>query len=143
MIRRPPRSTRTDTLFPYTTLFRSPDHHLRPWRHVPARPSGRRGLLGRRACGPRAAAGGFLPRRIRPHRRLPRLGDRGHAAGSPRIRAMTGTLWQRMDGAARSAAPGLMTLMLVLLGVMPLHLPFYGAVAPILPLMSKIGRAHV
>src|SRR3546814_10736387 len=24
MIRRPPRSTRTDTLFPYTTLFRSP-----------------------------------------------------------------------------------------------------------------------
>src|SRR3546814_7627432 len=27
MIRRPPRSTRTDTLFPYTTLFRSiPDY---------------------------------------------------------------------------------------------------------------------
>src|SRR3546814_10764918 len=28
MIRRPPRSTRTDTLFPYTTLFRS-DHAQR------------------------------------------------------------------------------------------------------------------
>src|SRR3546814_1796380 len=31
MIRRPPRSTRTDTLFPYTTLFRSSgigDHRL-------------------------------------------------------------------------------------------------------------------
>src|SRR3546814_1519639 len=27
MIRRPPRSTRTDTLFPYTTLFRSPGPH--------------------------------------------------------------------------------------------------------------------
>src|SRR3546814_15993817 len=26
MIRRPPRSTRTDTLFPYTTLFRSVGH---------------------------------------------------------------------------------------------------------------------
>src|SRR3546814_12369154 len=26
MIRRPPRSTRTDTLFPYTTLFRSCPH---------------------------------------------------------------------------------------------------------------------
>src|SRR3546814_4958862 len=26
MIRRPPRSTRTDTLFPYTTLFRSISH---------------------------------------------------------------------------------------------------------------------
>src|SRR3546814_10336257 len=43
MIRRPPRSTRTDTLFPYTTLFRSlsvgavvhrgaADHH--PRRHL-------------------------------------------------------------------------------------------------------------
>src|SRR3546814_12099952 len=32
MIRRPPRSTRTDTLFPYTTLFRScePNGALRP-----------------------------------------------------------------------------------------------------------------
>src|SRR3546814_5495831 len=30
MIRRPPRSTRTDTLFPYTTLFRSDDHHIGP-----------------------------------------------------------------------------------------------------------------
>src|SRR3546814_4580664 len=29
MIRRPPRSTRTDTLFPYTTLFRSPCQALR------------------------------------------------------------------------------------------------------------------
>src|SRR3546814_9507518 len=28
-IRRPPRSTRTDTLFPYTTRFRSPDRALR------------------------------------------------------------------------------------------------------------------
>src|SRR3546814_10529441 len=29
MIRRPPRSTRTDTLFPYTTLFRSSTFNLR------------------------------------------------------------------------------------------------------------------
>src|SRR3546814_5453602 len=28
MIRRPPRSTRTDTLFPYTTLFRSPEQRF-------------------------------------------------------------------------------------------------------------------
>src|SRR3546814_7486843 len=28
MIRRPPRSTRTDTLVPYTTLFRSKNHAL-------------------------------------------------------------------------------------------------------------------
>src|SRR3546814_2754875 len=31
MIRRPPRATRTDTLFPYTTLFRSLQHG--PHRH--------------------------------------------------------------------------------------------------------------
>src|SRR3546814_13389526 len=44
MSRRPPRSTRTDTLFPYTTLFRSSDgglrRHLdlaRPRRRHPAR----------------------------------------------------------------------------------------------------------
>src|SRR3546814_12615691 len=30
MIRRPPRSTRTDTLFPYTTLFRSLESHAAP-----------------------------------------------------------------------------------------------------------------
>src|SRR3546814_15176571 len=30
MIRRPPRSTRTDTLFPYTTLFRSRPRKKRP-----------------------------------------------------------------------------------------------------------------
>src|SRR3546814_3086421 len=45
MIRRPPRSTRTDTLFPYTTLFRSrrrPDGDGRPRR--PAAPPPARGL---------------------------------------------------------------------------------------------------
>src|SRR3546814_10882251 len=35
MIRRPPRSTRTDTLFPYTTLFRSRTRHVSP--ALPAR----------------------------------------------------------------------------------------------------------
>src|SRR3546814_6528072 len=35
MIRRPPRSTRTDTLFPYTTLFRSHDFCNRADRSIP------------------------------------------------------------------------------------------------------------
>src|SRR3546814_20607566 len=35
MIRRPPRSTRTDTLFPYTTLFRSTPPIRRPLRSCP------------------------------------------------------------------------------------------------------------
>src|SRR3546814_4169115 len=38
MIRRPPRSTRTDTLFPYTTLFRSSHPHHRPARDHQAFP---------------------------------------------------------------------------------------------------------
>src|SRR3546814_17530612 len=48
MIRRPPRSTRTDTLFPYTTLFRSrhraaPTRRARHWgRPTPAPPGARR-----------------------------------------------------------------------------------------------------
>src|SRR3546814_9949785 len=36
MIRRPPRSTRTDTLFPYTTLFRSLLNRLIGFMAVPA-----------------------------------------------------------------------------------------------------------
>src|SRR3546814_15360806 len=45
MIRRPPRSTRTDTLFPYTTLFRSLTYstrfsgsNFRPWKLADQRP---------------------------------------------------------------------------------------------------------
>src|SRR3546814_9915792 len=34
MIRRPPRSTRTDTLFPYTTLFRSPCRTCESFRPI-------------------------------------------------------------------------------------------------------------
>src|SRR3546814_5288088 len=41
MVRRPPRSTRTDTLFPYTTLFRS--QNARPGRD--RRRSSRKGNL--------------------------------------------------------------------------------------------------
>src|SRR3546814_7881682 len=40
MIRRPPRSTRTDTLFPYTTLFRSIDPQHAPSLAAQARGDG-------------------------------------------------------------------------------------------------------
>src|SRR2546430_6859522 len=74
MIRRPPRST----LFPYTTLFRSREHHRgdadhgrrrgnrcvqrpgRPWRNVPRRPLGE----------------GLCLRECREQRRIPRDRDR-------------------------------------------------------------------
>src|SRR3546814_14308560 len=57
MIRRPPRSTRTDTLFPYTTLFRS-SH--RAWVQPPP-------------CPPRRAGCGCS-------RRRPCDGEKGHEA---------------------------------------------------------------
>src|SRR3546814_5594100 len=49
MIRRPPRSTRTDTLFPYTTLFRSA-RHLR--RGLGDGEAGARSEAGRRDMAP-------------------------------------------------------------------------------------------
>src|SRR3546814_16575759 len=79
MIRLPPGSTRPDTLFPYTALFRSrrragalrrahPPRHRRqgaarpararlaPGRHLPRRPGHRAAVV------PVSGAGGFLPR---------------------------------------------------------------------------------
>src|SRR3546814_5973825 len=49
MIRRPPRSTRTDTLFPYTTLFRS--HHAAAARGLRRRTAFSAAAF--RAAGPR------------------------------------------------------------------------------------------
>src|SRR3546814_17250886 len=99
MIRRPPRSTRTDTLFPYTTLFRS----QRARRHgaaVRLRAGGvgegtdaDRGLQ-RLSLGAHRRAGGtglFLGRRYRrdgeprrgPRPRIRLRVDRAVAAGDP------------------------------------------------------------
>src|SRR3546814_12024601 len=60
MIRRPPRSTRTDTLFPYTTLFRSP-LALRPAQPVPGQRGGGAAPLGHGL----SAARPLRPRRAR------------------------------------------------------------------------------
>src|SRR3546814_10491945 len=81
MIRRPPRSTRTDTLFPYTTLFRSradrgrqPQRSRTPGRRRRARGVGRRNP--RRRLGPDRRA---LPPDRAPHRKRPAT----RAAGLP------------------------------------------------------------
>src|SRR3546814_6147552 len=50
MIRRPPRSTRTDTLFPYTTLFRSRRRRRARRRRGRPRRRARRGWKGRCRC---------------------------------------------------------------------------------------------
>src|SRR3546814_18881040 len=49
MIRRPPRSTRTDTLFPYTTLFRSVDWIALSFVQRPEDVAEARKLIGGRA----------------------------------------------------------------------------------------------
>src|SRR3546814_5179467 len=45
MIRRPPRSTRTDTLFPYTTLFRSTRQSKIKWSACKNKPRSQRNSL--------------------------------------------------------------------------------------------------
>src|SRR3546814_14651548 len=45
MIRRPPRSTRTDTLFPYTTLFRSVQPLSAPGADQPAQAAARDAII--------------------------------------------------------------------------------------------------
>src|SRR3546814_3283355 len=75
MIRRPPRSTRTDTLFPYTTLFRSPaanrdTHDLRRIRGDPDPRRDRRGTKNDATFSPNIAGDRSL--RHRPHADPPR-----------------------------------------------------------------------
>src|SRR3546814_18527390 len=71
MIRRPPRSTRTDTPFPYTTLFRS--------LHQQAQLAS-----GRFAAAHHQAAAGceVVERRKIPHWRLPRPADQRGLGGA-------------------------------------------------------------
>src|SRR3546814_6582639 len=81
MIRRPPISTRTDTLFPYTTLFRSLD----------VAQSRLRDTAGDRVPRPRAQVdrGGAEPRRLlglcrsAPQRAARHAGDDRRARGDP------------------------------------------------------------
>src|SRR3546814_13295831 len=71
MIRRPPRSTRTDTLFPYTTLFRSIPPRLQRDDRLPGNAAGlRQRLLGHLAVF-EAQAADLVDDRCAAHRRLP------------------------------------------------------------------------
>src|SRR3546814_5394818 len=71
MIRRPPRSTRTDTLFPYTTLFRSETVTLNA-RVKPEHDD-------RGGGGDLATAGADCCHRAHPRNALPRTGVEGAA----------------------------------------------------------------
>src|SRR3546814_1268047 len=97
MIRRPPRSTRTDTLFPYTTLFRSGTAPGRTPDSAPAwgglRPAAAalpRGGLAAAGRGT-AAEGGGGPAGHQPEDGGKAGRQGGPAAGRPLLRQRTGT----------------------------------------------------
>src|SRR3546814_17212160 len=97
MVRRPPRSTRTDTLFPYTPLFRSrprPRRQCPPCRDIllSAGPHGARRRLrhGDRRDRPRTRRGPRPPRPALPADPLfppppPRSGARSDASRGPAV----------------------------------------------------------
>src|SRR3546814_18033928 len=95
MIRRPPRSTRTDTLFPYTTLFRSyPDGGGQPHQ------SGARADC----CGLFAALAIYGPHPLFPFGS--RIGGAGHAGFYPSASVREGRTRHYMPARAiRSRAP--------------------------------------
>src|SRR3546814_6839299 len=100
MIRRPPRSTRTDTLFPYTTLFRS-DSYLSRWPDPPdaqgdrlhARPSSRFSVGRARLAPISRVAGPYAGRHLEQGR--PRFGA-GEGAGRRRSEEHTSELQSLM-----------------------------------------------
>ncbi len=49
---------------------------------------------------------------------------------------MTSGFWHRLDMLARQLTPAVLTLVLVIINVMPLHIPGFSRIAPLLPLMA-------
>src|SRR3546814_8452308 len=90
MIRRPPRSTRTDTLFPYTTLFRSVDVGHEREAHVALAEIAQR-LAGHHRAEVRAAdadadhVADALARMPRPLPAAHAIGERRHAVAHREI----------------------------------------------------------
>src|SRR3546814_20188833 len=109
MIRRPPRSTRTDTLFPYTTLFRS----FQPLPGILGRRVIARGLMEPRlfgraehradgiaelAAGQQGIAGGQVARN------LPAAGDRQGAVAPFHVAIVGASLPTRQEGPSPGSA---------------------------------------
>src|SRR3546814_17860567 len=117
MIRRPPRSTRTDTLFPYTTLFRSCEKPTLCWPHwterqlstasFPRRSSAVVHLVGPAALrrpGPPCSAPASTLARIGRARRTARKATRHAAWWFPPVRSATGRRRRVPCGLCRSPA---------------------------------------
>src|SRR3546814_11410783 len=97
MIRRPPRSTRTDTLFPYTTLFRSPDLQAVP-REYGARRDQPEPALHAATRGVAHNKGGTGPLPLPASHRLLSSGRPGGGAGRCRFRRQSEKTPQSGEG---------------------------------------------
>src|SRR3546814_15636268 len=97
MIRRPPRSTRTDTLFPYTTLFRSQRSDALFWRYDPA--EGRVTLSSALAI----LLGEGTPRHLRPAALLRYLPSAERRTALAIVRQVG---WRRVGAAFAHVLPG-------------------------------------
>src|SRR3546814_19500886 len=106
MIRRPPRSTRTDTLFPYTTLFRSEGQDVERVARLLAadKPGNQVELVGAATDGGRHRqcflfAGAARGCRLR-HQRLPFLSAAW--PGKVRVGANSTSLWPTISSLTRT-----------------------------------------
>src|SRR3546814_5415629 len=132
MIRRPPRSTRTDTLFPYTTLFRS-RHRVRPGRNHRRRRHHPLGLLPRSRRQPhrggelRVAA--MLEPRSRPLFLAPSSTSCSGLTRASRATAQTVALDPRLEAEGDERGGGLAGARF--------------SYARLTAAVSEIGRAHV
>src|SRR3546814_17296072 len=113
MIRRPPSSTRTDTLFPYTTLFRSA-----AWLDLPLQP----GLVSLAAAGRRAIDPALFAEHLQPVPGSDRVAVLVGPVAADQAQAALASLRERLLAAAR-LRPGIV-------------LPDCGRLAP-----GLVGRA--
>src|SRR3546814_6306371 len=136
MTRPPPRSTRTDTLFPYTTLFRSPGGAVR------GQPDAARHAAGRRR-GDRPRPGGDADAADGDLRTVPAAEHLEAGAGAPDLPVPAAR------GVGRSAEPGLGDGHHLHSDGPRLRVPGGGdrlvqpAGAVVAAVVPKIGRAHV
>src|SRR3546814_8701489 len=126
MIRRPPRSTRTDTLFPYTTLFRSEG----------TEPRGDDGPAARRAPGPGRTGGAGPAATARRGSGVTAIVGRPRGCGGGRIRA------EGWRPSRRAPAPRPVHRRTARPTAPPGILPHHHAPAPLAG-GRQIGRAHV
>ena len=100
--------------------------------------------VGSRSPGIRAHPQFWLRRNPAVAAALHRCRGAGQGAGTPPMRP---TFWQRLDAFARNLTPVALTLVLVILNVVPTHIPGIARVLPVLPLISvfywSIHRPHL